>query len=480
MRQTRLAAVLALALVNTLTLVAGVSVVFFLPGGGLAKPHLVERDPVGAQPVLRPSPAPEDAAVPGSTSSSLVAGSFRKATHATALGSRLSAMVVDPASGQTLFRSRAGQPVAPASTAKILTGTAALAALGPDARLATEVVWNPDTKTVTLVGGGDPTLASPKAQHAYPEPAQIKDLVQETAVALRKAGVTKIRLHYDTSLFSGPVTARSWKPGYVPNGYVAPVTALSVDSGRVEPVDPGTVHAGPTARVDDPPEAAATLFSSLLEDEGITVKGDVAEQPAGKGTKRLAVVHSPTVAALVEQMLTDSDNDIAEALGRHVALAVGKPPSFRGATAAVEQVLARLGVPVEAVRLYDCSGLSHRDRVTARALTRALALAASPEHPDLRSVLTGLPVAGYSGTLFERYGEAPAADAAGAVRAKTGTLTGVSTLAGVAYRPDGRILVFAFLADRVPPGGYAGAREALDEMAAALATERSHRHTVDR
>lgn len=446
------------AFADALVLIAGISAAVVLAGAKPAQPvepHLVEREPVAVGPVL-PSPKNSgdgsDADDPGE-----LAARLRKAMQTRALGSPVSAMVVDPSTGRTLFRAHAKAPVPPASTAKLATATAALATMGPQARLTTTVVRVPDSPVIILVGGGDPTLASPQAEHTYPEPAQLAELAERTVEALRRHGMDSVKLRYDSSIFTGRRKARSWKPGYVPNGYVAPVTGLAVDEGRARP--------GSDTRVSHPPRAAAAAFAELLDKKGIEVRGKPRPRRAQRRARQIAAVQSPPLAALVERMLTTSDNSLAEALGRHVALAVGKPPTFHGATAAIEETLRRLGVPVEGVELYDCSGLSHRDRVTARALTKILSLAVSPKHPELRPVLTGLPVADYSGTLRERY-ERKVAEAAGFVRAKTGTLNRVSTLAGVAYRPNGEMLVFAFLAGHVPMGGYAGARKALDRLAA--------------
>jgi len=87
-------------------------------------------------------------------------------------------------------------------------------------------------------------------------------------------------------------------------------------------------------------------------------------------------------------------------------------------------------------------------------------------------LITALPVAAWSGTLANRYLPGSAgARGAGVVRAKTGTLTAVSTLAGIVHDTDGRLLVFALLADRVPPGVAAtrSAEAALDRIAATVA-----------
>jgi D-alanyl-D-alanine carboxypeptidase/D-alanyl-D-alanine-endopeptidase (penicillin-binding protein 4) len=149
-------------------------------------------------------------------------------------------------------------------------------------------------------------------------------------------------------------------------------------------------------------------------------------------------------------------------------VAAGRPASFEGAAAAVRETLARAGVPLGATVLHDGSGLSRDNAVPPAVLTRLLALAASPGHPELRPVLTGLPVAGFTGTLQDRYSSAAGShDAAGLVRAKTGTLNGVNTLAGLVVDRDGRLLAFALMA-----GGGSDAfsvRAALDRIAVRVA-----------
>jgi serine-type D-Ala-D-Ala carboxypeptidase/endopeptidase (penicillin-binding protein 4) len=189
--------------------------------------------------------------------------------------------------------------------------------------------------------------------------------------------------------------------------------------------------------------------------------------PAGAAT--LAEVGSQPIPRLVEQMLLASDNVLAEALARQVAIAEGQPASFAGAAAATRTVLARLGLPA-GDRLLDGSGLSAQDRVTPALLAGLLRAAADAGRPRLHALVPGLPVSGYLGTLDERYRTGPAAVAAGQVRAKTGTLDGVSSLAGLVRGKDRRLLVFAVVADRVPAGGTLAAEAALDEVAAALTT----------
>jgi PBP4 family serine-type D-alanyl-D-alanine carboxypeptidase len=199
----------------------------------------------------------------------------------------------------------------------------------------------------------------------------------------------------------------------------------------------------------------------------VRVEGKVARKKAAPSAATLAQVQSPTVGELVEETLTNSDNDMAEALARHVALKEGRPASFAGGATAVHDVLARLGV-ASGISLRDGSGLSPEDRVTARALAHVLQLAASGKHPDLGSVLTGLPIGGYTGTLTDRF--ARARGGVGVVRAKTGTLDGVSSLAGYVQDRDGRVIVFAFVANGFPTAKAEQAHLALDRLAAAVAS----------
>lgn len=190
---------------------------------------------------------------------------------------------------------------------------------------------------------------------------------------------------------------------------------------------------------------------------------------AAPGARQLAAVESATTAEQVEHMLTTSDNTLAEVLGRRVALATGRTGTFDDASAAVVDEVAALGVDVTGVGLQGVSGLGRGTRVPARALTSVLALVAGGEHPELGPVAAGLPVAAVSGTLADRYDQPGSVAAAGVVRAKTGTLTGVSSLAGFLRDADGRLLAFAVMSDSVAPGGSVQARRAQDRFATALA-----------
>ena len=172
---------------------------------------------------------------------------------------------------------------------------------------------------------------------------------------------------------------------------------------------------------------------------------------------------------MVGWMLRESNNVIAEDLARQVALHTGAAASFSGAATAVSGVLASLGI--SGVHLVDGSGLSPDDRVTPAALTSLVAVASEAAHPRLRSAITGMPVAGFSGTLapgqsvFGHF----RAPALGMVQAKTGNLDTVAALAGLAYDQQGQVLAFAFMADQVSPASLPQAAADIDAMATALA-----------
>ncbi len=142
--------------------------------------------------------------------------------------------------------------------------------------------------------------------------------------------------------------------------------------------------------------------------------------------------------------------------------------SFAGGVRGVRQALTELGVKVAGDRWYDGSGLSRKNLLDPLTLTEVLRLAASDDHPELRSILSGLPVAGFTGSLEFRFVDVPPA-ARGRVRAKTGTLAGTSSLAGIVTDLDGTSAAFVLMADRVPLVKTLAARDALDDAAAAIA-----------
>jgi D-alanyl-D-alanine carboxypeptidase/D-alanyl-D-alanine-endopeptidase (penicillin-binding protein 4) len=176
-------------------------------------------------------------------------------------------------------------------------------------------------------------------------------------------------------------------------------------------------------------------------------------------------VTSAPLSQVVERVLMVSDNEAAEVLLRHVGLQVSGDASFEGGRRGVARTLREAGVRLAGTTLYDGSGLSRRNRMTPAVLLDVLRLAT--ERPELAAVLSGLPVSGFSGSLADRFVAGPS-QGRGRVRAKTGTLTGVASLAGVATDVSGRPLLFVLMADRVGRLKGTDAEVALDAAAAAL------------
>ena len=423
-----------------------------LQGGRTPSAPTIRLTPIPT-PERRPVLAPLSGTAPAPTAAGLQRA-LAAVLRDPALGSQLAVSVVDAATGAPLLESRAATAVVPASTAKIITALAALTVLPHDRRLTTRVLAGAAPGDVVLVGAGDPTLAGAYASGGYPKVARLVDLATAVRRARGAAAVTRVLV--DDTLFTGPRLGPGWKPTYVTGGDVAPVSALEVDGGRASRGD----H---VPRVADPALDAGRQLARLLGGRATVERGR-----AAVGAVQLGAVAGPTVAQLVELALTRSDNDLAEALGRQIALANGQQASFEGETIAIRAALAKLQVPSAGVRLVDASGLCPQDRIAPAALARLLAKVST----DLRygALRSGLPVAGFDGTLAKRFRRGPAAAAAGDVRAKTGTLDGVSALAGLIRTREGRLLAFDLAAVGVPFASTLQSQAALDRVAAVLAS----------
>jgi serine-type D-Ala-D-Ala carboxypeptidase/endopeptidase (penicillin-binding protein 4) len=495
-RRLHHAATASLALLIVFTLAAGIAVAQMLPRRlALWRLPTVAAGRVAVPvPVLSPllDPAASGAAQAGhagytgyarppaqAATAAGVGAALSGLLGSAALGRHVGAVVADLSSGQVLLSRQGDSGFAPASTAKLAVAVAALHVLGPAARLTTRVVAGPDPASIVLVGGGDPTLAAgnPPASD-YPQPATLAALAAETARKLRARGVRAVRLSYDTSLFTGPGMAPGWPDSYVTTGNVTPIESLEVDQGRLtasgapqDADDPGNFR----PRSFTPAADAARAFASLLSDDGITVRGPVGsvglagQAAAPHGSATIAAVSSPPLAEIIQWMLTESNNVIAEDLERQVAIATGRPASFSGAAAAETAVLRTLGV--RGINLVDGSGLSPLDRITPDALVQLIRLAAAPGQPGLRPVITGLPVAGFTGTLAPGGSVFPSVGqpGLGVVRAKTGNLSTVVSLAGIAAARDGQLFAFGFMADRVPAAALGSGASDLTRLATDLA-----------
>ncbi|HNN47596.1 MAG TPA: D-alanyl-D-alanine carboxypeptidase/D-alanyl-D-alanine-endopeptidase [Marmoricola sp.] len=399
---------------------------------------------------------------PRAADPALVASAVQPLLDRRVLGPRIAVLVQNLSDGATVFQ-RGVREFTPASTLKLATATASLSTLGEMTRFRTTVKYDAATGALTLVGGGDPYLASTRKKdlQAYPTGGTLAELTAQVAQVLKDQDQNQVpangyTLHVDESLFTGPAISPAWPANYVPDSVVSPISPLWVDQARS-----GFRFAS------DPALQAGQVFRRQLGRAGVPIHGAIHKGPATTAAQEIAGVDSAPVGEIVEEMLAMSDNQAAEVLSRQVGLKAANDPSFTGGAQAVQQALGSLGVNIGGNNTYDGSGLSRENRLTAESLAQTIRVAASADHPTLRAAITGVPVAGFTGSLKWRFVTGPA-DALGRVRAKTGTLTGVHGLAGVTAAADGTQLVFVMVADRVAPEKGGLAQQQLDRIAGAL------------
>jgi serine-type D-Ala-D-Ala carboxypeptidase/endopeptidase (penicillin-binding protein 4) len=366
----------------------------------------------------------------------------------------LTGRITDAMTGGQLWAQGADVPMQPASTNKVLTTAAALLALDRDARLTTRVMAGAQPGVVVLKGGGDPTLsATPVGQDTwYKGAARISDLADQ----VRRSGIAATTVQVDISAYSGPAMAPGWDPADIDGGDIAPMEAVMLDGGRTQPVSVESRRSTTPAL-----DAGRALAVALRVDPArVTVL------PTGlSGGQEIASVQSPPLIERLRQMMNESDNVMAESIGREVAAEQNRPQSFDGAVQAVLGQLDKGKIDTGGARLLDSSGLSVDDRLTAETLDGVVNAAAGTDQPKLRPLLDLLPIAGGSGTLSNRYLDTDAGRAAaGYLRAKTGSLTGTNSLAGIVTDASGRVLTFAFISNNAGPTG----RTAIDALSAVL------------
>jgi D-alanyl-D-alanine carboxypeptidase/D-alanyl-D-alanine-endopeptidase (penicillin-binding protein 4) len=334
----------------------------------------------------------------------------------------------------------------PASTQKLYTGATALLVLGTDFRFRTEVRATgpvlPDGAVngdLVLVGGGDPTL--------------VGDDLQRLAFAVADAGIRRIGgwLYVDDTRWDRARSAPGWKPGWL-GDEVAPMSSVIVDGNRWR---------RDTAYLQDPALANLDRFRVALERAGITIAGPDALGPAPASPGDLVASHdSAPLAALVGHMLKDSDNTYAEVLLKELGRTAGDP-STAGGIGVVWRTAASFGMGPG--QTADGSGLSRHDRAAPwHEVDWLINVSRTPVADHVRY---SLPLACGDGTLQQRFCATPAA---GKVFAKTGSLDGVSTLAGYTTTASGRAVAFSF--ELAGCASTAACRDAIDRAVISIVT----------
>ena len=371
------------------------------------------------------------------------------------LGGGVTAFVIDANSGKVLVDINGQQAMIPASTIKIFTGIAAMNVLGAQTRF--ETIIKREGNQLTIIGGGDPTLVSqtPENWRGKPpgseQPPSLDQLADLAVVAIGPTTEAFV-VNFDDSLFESPKAHSTWPDQYLRTGEVAPAQGLIMDFGINDS----------EAVMKDPAKSAAQYFADALTARGIPATlGE--RKVAGDTASVLTSIKSATVTDIVERMITTSNNTMAEFLAHHIGGANGEYTYESGAKATTEALTAAQ-IDLTGVTILDGSGLSRSNQASAKSLVSALSYASKTDGSAWTN-LSGLPVAGISGTLVDRYdvGE----PGRGTVRAKTGTLSKVLALSGTLVDASGDVLIFTFIANEVPSGTKQG-EAALDEVVKAL------------
>lgn len=370
-------------------------------------------------------------------------------------GRASSAYVYDVSSAEALFSLRPRVLRAPASVEKLYTATAALMRLGPTARVDTSVLSTGDLRAngvwegnLYLRGGGDPTFGTRAfiASHYENKGASISTLVNE----LTKAdGIRAVRgnIEGDESYFDSLRGEPS--SGYAQDPWLeGTLSALAFNRGATAGLK--GLHA--------PAAYAAQQLLRALRKAGVRVEGRSGAATTPSSARTLAKVRSPTLSTLLHLMLPPSDNYFAETIVKDLGARLGGAGTTAVGASIVRGTIAKLGLHPEIV---DGSGLSRADHTSAIEVVTLLRWLMSTQYGE--TLRADLAFAGETGTLSERMrGSA----AQGRCEGKTGTLTGVSNLAGYCEAANGHLIAFAIFNDRIATAAAHNVQDAVTESIA--------------
>ena len=354
------------------------------------------------------------------------AGVFARMAAAPEL-SNPSVSLIDVSTGSVVFESSASSQRKPASTMKLLSAVATLKYLTPQQTFATSVSLGPIPDSLVVNGQYDPWMsindqvATKMHRTSYPH------LVSKgLSAAKKKSGgsVKKLKIYYN-DLFSSDLA-----------------TLKSLYSKR----------------------GVTTTFVKVTDEKALAIAGE-----------EVAYSTSPPVKEIMDWFLLWSDNLISERMGRIAAKAAGNQFSDDGVAVTFATLLIELGIDPSQVIVKDASGLSRENKVTASVMSQLLYKIYTD--PALSQIANGLPIGGKTGTLRHRYLET-APQAVGLIKAKTGTLTGVVSLAGYVESGD-REYAFIVIADEISRTRAASdrARKTIDRYLGKIAAPKTSRST---
>ena len=328
-------------------------------------------------------------------------------------------IVIDGTSGQIIYEKNIYSQRKPASVMKVLAAAVTLDYLDPQSVFNTTVSISPENKSIIIRGSLDPWISSDHNVARKMGRASLPYMGFNTLSAVKKANGGSLKNYkvIYSNLYSQDVA--NLKAFWLKRGFK------------------------PT-------------FKSVSDEETLVAQGDL-----------IASENSPTVAEILNWMMLWSDNLLSERLARLSARAAGYSLDIKGVDIIFRALLTSFEIDDSKLVVADASGLSKKNRITAKLMGEFL----FKIHKDEKYALLyeSLPVSGVSGTLQNRFTTtAPAA--VGLVRAKTGTLNGTATLAGYVESTD-RDYVFVALADEIPLGNSSldKARAAIDRVLGRIA-----------
>jgi D-alanyl-D-alanine carboxypeptidase/D-alanyl-D-alanine-endopeptidase (penicillin-binding protein 4) len=306
---------------------------------------------------------------------------------------------------------------------------------------------------VTLVGGGDPTLATRayRTNNFYPKPndpvpvpvfATPPPTVEQLAAAIAAAGVRRVNgdLIVDDTLFDARRTQPGWIPDYTRNDPdVAYISALTVNEGYSD-VKGNHLFA-------DPATGAGDALKTALSKIGVVVTGSVRRGRAPRGAAEIARVLSPPLSQIIGYTNRYSINYDAELLLKSLGAGFGGAGTTTGGAAVVRATLTQLGIPLDGFSQRDGSGLSTLNRVTPRTLGAILGWILTAKTKEGEALRNSIPVAGGPGTLFKRMTKPPTG---GNLHGKTGFIRHVRGMAGWVTPPDGVPLIYVVVFNQAP------------------------------
>ena len=376
----------------------------------------------------------------------------------------------DNTDGTILFESNAQNSMLPASLTKLYTAASSAITLDPDARFVTKVKYL--NNNVYLVGGADPQLGT----ESNPTQADLADLAKETAQKLKEFNVFEVNVFIDDAILGPLQRPADWEDTYFQSSEIHLISALNID-------DPSAPAKAPV----DPSITTGQKFAFYLIKNNIKVNGLVSRKNAPKDAFELSTQYSKSVSQLIEDTLMISNNQDAEILARVTSLVSENDPSTKAATELVLKDVELLGISSVDNAITDASGLSRSNKISPSDLSEIIYKSIKnpvitkvnkgetskfmitpilPITPDPWSVFTGLPTGHGLGTMKKRFDENNSAGR-GVVRAKTGSLNRVITLAGTITTKDNVFLSFAILVNRVEEPE--NVREAIDNLLNELA-----------